>query len=37
MGTGAASLLNSEQAPTHYCDTLERFQKDYATYDKARR
>lgn len=37
MGTGAASLLTPQQAPTHYIDTLERFQKDYAAYDKMKR
>ena len=37
MGTGASSLLSPEQAPTHYVDTLERFQKDFATYDKMKR
>ncbi len=37
MGTGAASLLQAQQAPTHYIDSLERFQKDYASYDKMRR
>lgn len=37
MGTGASSLLAPEQAPTHYVDTLERFQKDFAYYDKMKR
>lgn len=37
MGTGAANLLTPQQAPTHYIDTLERFQKDFASYDKMKR
>lgn len=37
MGTGTSSLLAPEQAPTHYVDTLERFQKDFAAYDKMKR
>jgi len=37
MGTGAANLLHGEEAPTHYIDSLERFQKDFASYDKVKR
>lgn len=37
MGTGAANLLGAQQSETHYIDTLERFQKDFASYDKMKR
>jgi hypothetical protein len=37
MGTGASDLLQPDHAPTHYIDTLERFQKDYASFDKQKR
>lgn len=37
MGVGVSSLLKSPEAPTHYIDTLEMFQKDFAAYDKQKR
>jgi hypothetical protein len=37
MGTGVSSLLRSSEAPTHYIDTLEMFQKDFAAFDKQKR
>ena len=37
MGTGASDLLQPDNAPTHYIDTLQRFQKDYASFDRQRR
>jgi hypothetical protein len=43
-GTGAASLLQADNAPTHHIDgshvdypALERFQKDFAAFEKQRR
>jgi cell shape-determining protein MreC len=37
MGVGVSSLFKSSEAPTHYIDTLEMFQKDFAVYDKQKR
>lgn len=37
MGTGVSSLLHQPDPSTHYIDALERFQKDYAQHDKAKR
>jgi hypothetical protein len=34
MGTGVSNVIQSPDTKTHYIDALERFQKDYAAYDK---
>lgn len=37
MGNGVSTLLHQPDSLTHYIDALERFQKDYAQYDKVKR